>query len=207
MPFGAAEQDVLAFFAKHEVVEGIAETRNAVKMLTKPNGKPLGQAVVQMRSCADADIALQVLNGQYMGARYIEVFRHAEDEPARSSSGDKVDNKAPAPLSAQNAPRNEVLAGPYPGVGDTGGSGATDAADLAHVTATAAFPSWDRQWWQARQPGYGMPPCPMPSPQAIFDMLKNAESTTTSQQTALSGLGPGQPQQAPGRGSIRMDAM
>eukprot|EP00913_Durusdinium_trenchii_P021850 g20531.t1 len=40
----------------------------------------MGVAVVAMNSMEDADHVVQVLNGQYMRTRYIEVFHHHEGE-------------------------------------------------------------------------------------------------------------------------------
>lgn len=74
LPFTATEQDVLAFFAKHDVVETISEGQYAVQFITKANGRPAGQALVQMVSQEGAEIAVHALNGQWIGTRYIEVF-------------------------------------------------------------------------------------------------------------------------------------
>lgn len=103
LPYTAKEQDVFAFFAKHDVVEFIAECPQAVRMVTKTNGKPLGQAIVQMNSFADAEVATELLNGKYMDSRYIEVFHHRENDAQ----------------SADQSPQ----AGPFDGASDTGGSG------------------------------------------------------------------------------------
>eukprot|EP00419_Tripos_fusus_P030592 CAMPEP_0172783770 /NCGR_PEP_ID=MMETSP1074-20121228/204601_1 /TAXON_ID=2916 /ORGANISM="Ceratium fusus, Strain PA161109" /LENGTH=1003 /DNA_ID=CAMNT_0013620769 /DNA_START=57 /DNA_END=3069 /DNA_ORIENTATION=+ len=82
LPFTATEQDVLAFFAKHDIVDRVSEEVNAVRMLPpKASGKPSGQATVRMLGRTDVAIATQVLNGQYMGARYIEVFQDPDVEP------------------------------------------------------------------------------------------------------------------------------
>merc|ERR1719379_2860835 len=48
LPYTATEQDVLAFFSKHNVVDLIAESATAVRLLVKPSGKSLGQAVVEV---------------------------------------------------------------------------------------------------------------------------------------------------------------
>merc|ERR1712054_6590 len=50
-------------------------------MLLKANGKPSGQAVVQMQSRHDANEAQSCLHGQWMGNRYIEVFAYGIDDP------------------------------------------------------------------------------------------------------------------------------
>merc|ERR1719247_3351712 len=80
LPFSAGEQDVLAFFAQHEVADRIADCNKAVQMLLKANGKPSGQAVVQMQSRRGANHAQSCLHGQWMGNRYIEVFAYGVDD-------------------------------------------------------------------------------------------------------------------------------
>lgn len=74
LPFEASEQDILTLFASHNIVDRVEDASNAVQLLKKPNGKPSGQAVVQLRGRGDAQIAQQVLHGKYMGSRYVEVF-------------------------------------------------------------------------------------------------------------------------------------
>lgn len=75
LPFQALPkpfQDVLTFFAQHNVADTIHDGPNSAKLLPKANGRPSGQAVVQMRSRRDADVAQKALNHQYVGGRYIE---------------------------------------------------------------------------------------------------------------------------------------
>merc|ERR1719410_1251196 len=79
LPFSATEQDVLAFFAQHDIVDRISEEPKAVNLLLRSNGKPSGQAIVQMRGREDAELARHVLSGQWMGSRYIEVFLCGQD--------------------------------------------------------------------------------------------------------------------------------
>lgn len=80
LPFTSAEQDILAFFAQHDIVDRIADGPKAVTIMTRSNGKPSGQAIVQMQETADADLARSVLHGQWMGNRYIEVFLLTAEE-------------------------------------------------------------------------------------------------------------------------------
>lgn len=79
LPFTASEQDVLAFFAQHDIVDRITDGPKAVNLLLRSNGRPSGQAVVQMRDRSDAELAQRVLHGQWMGSRYIEVFLYGDD--------------------------------------------------------------------------------------------------------------------------------
>jgi hypothetical protein len=87
LPFSATEQDVLAFFAQHDIVDRISETPKAVNLLLRSNGRPSGQAVVQMRDRSDAELAQRVLSGQWMGSRYIEVFLYGEDMNSSNNGG------------------------------------------------------------------------------------------------------------------------
>mmetsp|Transcript_54556 Transcript_54556/g.127538 ORF Transcript_54556/g.127538 Transcript_54556/m.127538 type:complete len:830 (+) Transcript_54556:172-2661(+) len=124
LPFHMGEQDVLSFFAKFEVVDHISEQIRAVRMISKANGKPSGQALVHMRNGRSADIAREVLNGKHIGERYIEVFRQNEAasnpeqrEPGTGSSG--------TPPSAVQSRANSIQGSsqPFQAVSDTGGSG------------------------------------------------------------------------------------
>jgi len=81
------EQDVLAFFAQHDIVDRITDGPKAVNILTRSNGRPSGQAIVQMREPQDAEIAQGVLHGQWMGSRYIEVFLMAPEESEAQQAG------------------------------------------------------------------------------------------------------------------------
>jgi len=90
LPFDLTTQDVLAFFGHHDVAEGIADGPNVVHMLQKANGRPSGQAVVQMRSRTNAEEAFRALNNKTLGGRYIEVFVYghgASDEVDHSMGG------------------------------------------------------------------------------------------------------------------------
>mmetsp|Transcript_58775 Transcript_58775/g.137216 ORF Transcript_58775/g.137216 Transcript_58775/m.137216 type:complete len:826 (+) Transcript_58775:177-2654(+) len=78
LPFDTSSQDVLAFFGHNDVADGIADGPNIVHMLQKANGRPSGQAVVQMRSRAHADQAFAALNNKKLGGRYIEVFVYGD---------------------------------------------------------------------------------------------------------------------------------
>jgi len=86
LPFSVTVQDVLAFFAQHDVADRIVDGPGAAQLLPKGNGRPSGQAVVQMRSRADAEFACCRLSRQLIGQRYIEVFVYGGDE----GEGDKA---------------------------------------------------------------------------------------------------------------------
>ena len=89
LPFSVTVQDVLTFFAQHNVADTIHDGPNSAKLLPKANGRPSGQAVVQMRSRRDAEVAQKALNHQYVGGRYIEVFVYGNE--------DDKDDLQPAP--------------------------------------------------------------------------------------------------------------
>ncbi|CAK9019705.1 unnamed protein product [Durusdinium trenchii] len=89
LPFSVTVQDVLTFFAQHNVADTIHDGPNSAKLLPKANGRPSGQAVVQMRSRRDAEVARKALNHQYVGGRYIEVFVYGNE--------DDKDDLGPAP--------------------------------------------------------------------------------------------------------------
>eukprot|EP00435_Cladocopium_sp_Y103_P038501 s1286_g10.t1 len=63
-----------------------------VTVLVQNNGKPMGVAVVALNSKEDADYVLEVLNGQYMKNRYIEVFHHVEGEAGTDKAFVQVSN-------------------------------------------------------------------------------------------------------------------
>jgi hypothetical protein len=79
LPFNVTVQDVLAFFSQHEMVDRVSDGDGAAMLLTKSNGRPSGQAVVQMRSRYDAEVAKAALDKRYMGDRYIEVFAYGSE--------------------------------------------------------------------------------------------------------------------------------
>lgn len=124
LPFNVTLQDVLAFFAQHEVADRIADGPQAAQLLPKANGRPSGQAVVQMRSRYDAEVACSALYHQFIGGRYIEVFVY----------GDATDSQGPdagAPQALPGAPAwplppwAGVVPPPVPGTGGEARDGET----------------------------------------------------------------------------------
>lgn len=168
LPFTATEQDVLAFFAKHDVVQHVAEVEKAVKMITKASGKPSGQAIVHMVSKEAAATVQEVLDGQWISSRYIEVFQYSEGEDDKASNGatkgavenggtGATDNNTgmstiiacpPQALPGQTAPG--TLQGQVQhsySVGDTGGSGGGLGNPAVVRPTPMNFPLWDNGWW------------------------------------------------------------
>lgn len=86
LPFSTIARDVLAFFEEHAVEHCVTEGEAAVQMLSKANGRPSGQAVVHVHSQEHAEHVQQILNKQFIGDRYIEVFAYGDEggrEPKR----------------------------------------------------------------------------------------------------------------------------
>jgi len=168
LPFSSTEQDVLAFFAKHDIVEMIADEACVVKLMTKANGKPSGQAIVKMRSPEDVTKACKTLDGQWIGTRYIEVFHHVEDDggnalptPEKDAANvEQAPGGEPQQVGAAVDPSlsgstgllgasmlsSELFAPPQAGgspcdrIGDTGGSGGAFGTQAAML---AALPLWE----------------------------------------------------------------
>jgi RNA recognition motif-containing protein len=79
LPFNATEQDVRALFEPHGTVE-------SVKLINdRETGKPRGFGFVDMAQ-ADAQTAIQALNGQQLGGRPLRV-NEAQERPQRPRQG------------------------------------------------------------------------------------------------------------------------
>lgn len=144
LPFVSTEQDILAFFAQHDIVDRVVEGAKAVTLLVRTNGRPSGQALVQMRDKESADLAQQVLSGQYMGNRYIEVFLQGDESLEALSpmslappSG-KIAGSSP---NKANAPKTLSLA-----CGLAGGSLTEDAARQGPQPPGPVYPLGQQPW-------------------------------------------------------------
>lgn len=151
LPYEASEQDILAWMAKHEVVDQIVESRQAVRVYNKNNGKPMGVAVVALNSKEDADYVLEVLNGQYMKSRYIEVFHHSEGEAGTDKAFVQVSNGTTAGATGNSLQAKTEFseASKFEGLGDTGGSGGfgTGGWHMSGLTAArGSNPQTDPSW-------------------------------------------------------------
>ncbi len=79
LPFNATEQDLRALFERHGAVE-------AVKLINdRETGKPRGFGFVDMAP-ADAQTAIQELNGQQLGGRPLRI-NEAQERPQRPRQG------------------------------------------------------------------------------------------------------------------------
>jgi RNA recognition motif-containing protein len=79
LPFNATEPDLRALFERHGSVE-------SVKLINdRETGKPRGFGFVEMAS-ADAQAAIQALNGQQLGGRPLRI-NEAQERPQRPRQG------------------------------------------------------------------------------------------------------------------------
>jgi RNA recognition motif-containing protein len=165
LPFQSAEQDVLAFFAQHDIVDRIADGPDAVKILTRSNGRPSGQAIVRLQTAADAELSQSMLHGQWMGSRYIEVFLLTEEEntaqatgagatafgtsPSKSNTHEPISLSmgVPAPTSM---PESQQMSVP------TGMSGPAQDMNGQFPGMAPSIPPWQLGMWSAAMSG-GMP--------------------------------------------------
>jgi len=163
LPFTSVEQDVLAFFAQHDIVDRIADGPKAVNILTRSNGRPSGQAIVQMREPQDAELAQGVLHGQWMGSRYIEVFLMAPEENEAQQGG-----AAPSTLQAKGQQEPISLASMTAPTTMHGAAASATAPQVnGHAQENGQFPGmatgmpppWQLGMWSAAMAGtLGAPP-------------------------------------------------
>lgn len=167
LPFTSVEQDVLAFFAQHDIVDRIADGPKAVNILTRSNGRPSGQAIVQMREPQDAELAQGVLHGQWMGSRYIEVFLMAPEEneaqggappgtsPTKAGHHEPISLAMGVPAPTAAPPASQQLNGGF-------SSATGPAPDLGGGfpgMAGGMPPPWQLGMWSAAMAGsLGAPP-------------------------------------------------
>ena len=79
LPFSATEESVRALFSQHGTVESVALIND------RETGRPRGFGFVEMPR-ADAQRAIQSLNGQEMGGRPLKV-NEAQDKPRGGGGG------------------------------------------------------------------------------------------------------------------------
>jgi len=78
LPFSATEDEIRDLFAQHGTV-------HSVKLITdRETGRPRGFGFVEMDD-AEADTAIEALNGTEMGDRALRVNQAKEREPRRDS--------------------------------------------------------------------------------------------------------------------------
>jgi len=159
LPFTSVEQDVLAFFAQHDIVDRIADGPKAVNILTRSNGRPSGQAIVQMRESPDAEIAQSVLHGQWMGSRYIEVFLlTAEEHDAQTSQQLNAPGTAPATSQAKASHQEPISLS----MGVSAPNGMPSAPSVPYGAQDPGMvpPPWQLGMWNAAMAGGGVPGSP-----------------------------------------------
>ena len=79
LPFNATEQDVRVLFERHGTVESVK------LIMDRETGKPRGFGFVDMAQ-ADAQTAIQALNGQQLGGRPLRI-NEAQERPQRPRQG------------------------------------------------------------------------------------------------------------------------
>eukprot|EP00927_Polykrikos_kofoidii_P023550 TRINITY_DN21664_c0_g1_i1.p1 TRINITY_DN21664_c0_g1~~TRINITY_DN21664_c0_g1_i1.p1 ORF type:complete len:1133 (-),score=223.70 TRINITY_DN21664_c0_g1_i1:79-3390(-) len=137
LPYSASAQDVLAFFAQHDIVDRVSDGPNAVNLMLRSNGKASGQAVVQMRCRADAEMAQNILSGHWMGKRYIEVFLYGEDGLTDipiipgGGTGSSPGSAPPQKGATGTAPQTQAVAVAATSPGTAVSAGAPHAAPAA----------------------------------------------------------------------------
>jgi len=173
LPYQSTEQDVLAFFAQHDVVDRIDDRPKAVCLLTRSNGRPSGSAIVSMRDRSDAELAQRILNGQWMGNRYIEVFLNED------GTGEAQQSTLAVATAAATA------AGKYQQAHQNGNSG------------TGTMGSYDgsgsgRPWQQPNMWGQGQMLSDNSGQngdwQALFSFLGDAQQNGATARTGLPGM-------------------
>ena len=145
MPFSMTVQDVLVFFALHDVADGIADGADVVQMLPKANGEPSGQAIVEMRSNIDAAIAASKLMHQKFGDRYIEVFVYGDGSEDQDDFTSQLSNLGLAP-TAMLGPLGFVGMPPWGTDLGMPSSASTLPPSLIGPPGIIGMPTWGREY-------------------------------------------------------------
>jgi len=183
LPFSMSVQDVLAFFAQHDVADRIADGPQAAQLLPKANGRPSGQARVQMRTRYDAEVAQQALHNQWIGGRYIEVFVYGEEtEQQANDFNAQLGFPAEPKASAGAGPAVQALSG-FPGFSPLGLPGVFPGG------FPAAPPVWTGMplvMPQLGMPQPGMPGQGVPNPDldTLFSFLYQDQAAEQSNEGA-----------------------
>ncbi|VDN00734.1 unnamed protein product [Thelazia callipaeda] len=92
LPYSATIEDIKEFFSGLEVADAVIDK--------EPGGRPSGEAFVRLATKEHAELALE-RSKNYMGSRYVEVFRSSADEMDNSyyaSRGIPPPTSGPVPL-------------------------------------------------------------------------------------------------------------
>jgi hypothetical protein len=171
-------QDVLAFFAQHDVADRIADGPQAAQLLPKANGRPSGQARVQMRTRYDAEVAQQALHNQWIGGRYIEVFVYGEEtEQQANDFNAQLGFPAEPKASAGAGPALQALPG-FPGFSPLGLPGVFPGG------FPAAPPVWTGMPLVMPQPGVPGQGVPNPDLDTLFSFLYQDQAAEQSNEGA-----------------------
>lgn len=146
LPFDLTSQDVLAFFAQHGVADRVSAVCNAVQIMSKSNGKPSGNAIVQLRNAEDIDVVQRTLHLATIGSRYVEVLAHppAAQAPASKLQQDSANRlqqnavQSAPPQAMAGSTMYSILTGPQAMSGDAWLLSQL-AASMAHCSAEHQF--------------------------------------------------------------------
>uniref|UniRef100_A0A0V0G3S0 Putative splicing factor hnrnp-f n=2 Tax=Triatominae TaxID=70999 RepID=A0A0V0G3S0_TRIDM len=75
LPWSTTEEDIVKFFSECNIRNG----KNGVQMTLSPQGRPSGEAYIEMETMEDVELACK-RDRDYMGHRYIEVFKAKKSE-------------------------------------------------------------------------------------------------------------------------------
>ncbi|VDK34433.1 unnamed protein product [Gongylonema pulchrum] len=113
LPYSATANDIKEFFSGLEVADVVIDK--------EPGGRPSGEAFVRLASKEHAELALE-RSKNYMGSRYVEVFRSSAEEMEHSfyaSRGIPPPSSGPVPLRGLSPSLEfrfrERYGGEYPG--------------------------------------------------------------------------------------------
>ena len=81
LPFSAQDQDIIAFFSNHKLLT------DSIKIGQNEDGRATGQAVVLFESANDAETAMNELQGQNVGHRWIELIQIPYNDYSNFTNG------------------------------------------------------------------------------------------------------------------------
>jgi len=76
LPFDTTKQEICSLFSHKGLSDRIADESDSIQILTKNNGKPSGNTLIQLRKVEDIGVVQKVLHLTTFGTRYIEVLPH-----------------------------------------------------------------------------------------------------------------------------------
>lgn len=129
LPFDTTKQEICSLFSHKGISDRISEDSNSIQILTKNNGKPSGNALVQLRKVEDISVVQKVLHLTTFGTRYVEVLSH-------SPAGSQASNPQLRHDPADQVQLNAVQSAPHPVM--PGSTFYSDAWFLSQLAMTVA---------------------------------------------------------------------